>query len=169
MKLSINLIIVSLISFFILSCANKEEKLQRYKEYVDILSREINYEDGFDNIKIFDEKRSKFRSYYKDDDIVYIKETLDFADRGKSDVNYFYRNNELINYSDKSIVYEKDSTSQKAKKLIKIMLFLDGTDVLESSKFINGQESELFGSEIQNIIEHSQTLRKISLENISIK
>lgn len=169
MKLLINLIIVSLISFLVLSCASNEEKLQKYKEYVEKLGSEINYEDGFDNIKIFDEKRSKFRSYLKNDEIVFIKESVDIADRGKSDANYFFRNNELINYSEKSLVSEKDSTNRQAKKLIKILLYIDGTEVLESSKFINGNVSELSDNELKEIIEHSNILRNISLKNVPIK
>lgn len=169
MKLLINLIIVSLISFLVLSCTSKEEKLQKYKKYVDNLSSEINYEDGFNNIKIFGEKRSEFRSYLKDNEIVFIKESVDIADHGVSDADYFFRDNELISYSGKSLVLEKDSTNQNNKKLIKIILFLDGMEALESAKFINGQVSELFDYELNEIIKHAKILRNISLENIPIK
>ena len=87
------------------------------------------------NLNVSAEKRSRFKSYLKNNEIVFIKVNLNIADYCISDNDYFFRNDELVNYNENSIIYETDSTNQKAKKLVKITLYLDETEVLESSKF----------------------------------
>ena len=57
----------------IISCASKDEKLQNHKDYIKKIANEIKFEDGFNTIKIIGERRSIFRSYFINDEVVFIK------------------------------------------------------------------------------------------------
>lgn len=56
----------------IVSCASKDEKLQNYKDYIQKISNEIKFEDGFNTIKVLGERRSIFRSYFLNDELVLL-------------------------------------------------------------------------------------------------
>ena len=166
----IKYIISIFLSFaFIISCASKEEKLKNYKDYIEKISSELKFEDGFDIIKVIGERRSRARSYYLNDELVFINENVSIADRGTSSIKYFFKDGNLINYSEKTMLMKDDSLNIKSKTLINLDLYLDDKSILESEYLFAGIQKSLAESDVNRIIEHAIVLKELSEKNKPVK
>lgn len=148
--------------FIIIFCAAKDDKVQTIKDYVAKISSETKIEDGFDLIKVEREKRSKYRAYYQNEELVFINENLDIGMRGKSSNRYFFRHNELVYYSEQTILLQDDSLKINTKTMLKSDIYFDSTNVLESARIIGGAIVPLSEIETSSIIEHSKILKELA-------
>ena len=148
--------------FILISCASKDEKLQTIKDYVAKISSETKIEDGFDLIKVEGEKRAIYRAYYQEEELVFINENLDIGIRGKSSNRYFFRHNELVYYSEQTILLYDDSLKINKKTMLKSDIYFDGANVLESERIISGTVTPLSDKENLSIIEHSKVLKELA-------
>jgi len=146
----------------IISCASSEEKLQNIKDYVVKLSAEIKFEDGFDAIKVRGEKRSRFRSYYQNNELVFINEDMNIGNRGDSANKYFFRNGILVYYKEDTILKKDDSLNVYGKTPLRTEIYFDGNSVLQSERIIKGVLLPLSDKEINSIIEHSKILKELA-------
>lgn len=160
-----NIIILLLPFFILISCASKEEKLQNYKDYVQNISDTLKFEDGFNTIKVIGEKRSIFRSYFIEDDLVFINEDVSIGNRGTSANKYFFKDDILIHYSEHSIFMQPDSTGRKSKFQIKGSIYLDGKNVLEAERFRTEGMIDFSSEEIESVIDHSKLLQELAKKN----
>jgi hypothetical protein len=149
----------------IISCASKDEKLQNYKDYVQKISNEIKYEDGFNTIKVIGERRSIFRSYFLNDELVFITEDVTIGNRGSSVNQYYFKDNNLISYNQKTIVLKDDSLNITSKTMITMQMFLSGSEILESDFWIGGVQNTVVQSDVEKIIGHAELLKKLAIKN----
>jgi hypothetical protein len=153
----------------VLSCASKDEKLQNIKDYVEKISNEIKFEDGFDAIKVRGEKRSRFRSYYQNDELVFINEDMNIGNRGNSANKYYLRNNTLVYYSEQSLIMKDDSLKIKSKSMIRTEIYFSGNETIQSERILQGNSLPLTDAEIKSIIEHYNILKELADINKPIK
>ncbi|MCU0344781.1 MAG: hypothetical protein MUF28_13285 [Ignavibacterium sp.] len=125
----------------IISCASKDEKLQNYKDYIQKISNEIKFEDGFNTIKVIGERRSIFRSYFLKDELVFITEDVSIGNRGSSVNQYYFKDNNLISYNEKTIILKDNSLNITSKK----------TTVVEN--------------DVEKIINHAALLKELAEKN----
>jgi hypothetical protein len=149
----------------IISCASKDEKLQNYKDYVQKISNEIKYEDGFNTIKVLGERRSIFRSYFLNDELVFITEDVTIGNRGSSVNQYYFKDNNLISYNQKTIVLKDDSLNITSKTMITMQMFLSGSEILESDFWIGGVQNTVVQSDVEKIIGHAELLKELAIKN----
>jgi hypothetical protein len=149
----------------ITSCASKDEKLQNFKDYVQKISKEIKFEDGFNTIKVLGERRSIFRSYFLNDELVFINEELSIGNRGSSVNQYYFKSGQLIRYSQKTILMRDDSLNIKTKTMIVLGMFLDGKTVLEPEYWIGDNQSVIVEKDVENIVNHSNLLKELAEKN----
>jgi hypothetical protein len=149
----------------IISCASKDEKLQNYKDYVQKISNEIKYEDGFNTIKVVGERRSIFRSYFLNDELVFITEDVTIGNRGSSVNQYYFKDDKLINYNQKTIVLKDDSLNINSKTMITMQMFLSGSEILESDFWIGGVQNTVVQSDVEKIIGHAELLKELAIKN----
>lgn len=149
----------------IISCASKDEKLQNYKDYVQKISNEIKYEDGFNTIKVLGERRSIFRSYFLNDELVFITEDVTIGNRGSSVNQYYFKDDKLINYNQKTIVLKDDSLNITSKTMVTMQMFLSGSEILESDFWIGGVQNTVVQSDVEKIIGHAELLKELAIKN----
>ena len=149
----------------IISCASKDEKLQNYKDYIKKISDEMKVEDGVKTIKVIGEKRSIFSSYFINDDLVFINEDVSIGNRGSSANQYYFKDNKLINYNQRTLLMKDDSLNITTKTMINLELFLDGKEILESQYWIGIVQTVLVEKDIDNIIDHAELLKELAIKN----
>ena len=149
----------------IISCASKDEKLQNFKDYVQKVSNEIKFEDGFNTIKVLGERRSIFRSYFIDDKLVFVNEDVSIGNRGSSANQYYFKDNKLISYTQKTLLMKDDSLNITTKTMITFEMFLDGNVILESNYWIGGVQTTVVESDVEKIISHSVLLKELAEKN----
>jgi len=159
--------IVSLFLGFVLiiSCASKDEKLQNYKDYVQKISNEMRYEDGFNTIKVLGERRSIFRSYFLNDELVFITEDVTIGNRGSSVNQYYFKDDKLINYNQKTIVLKDDSLNITSKTMVTMQMFLNDKEILESDFWIGGLQNTVVQNDVEKIIGHAKLLKELAIKN----
>lgn len=153
----------------IISCASKEEKLQNYKDYVQRISAELKFEDGFDIIKVIGERRSMARCYYLNDELVFINENMSIGNRGTTSAKYFFKEGKLINYSEKTILMKDDSLNIDSKTLIDLNVYLDDKSILESEYSIAGVQKPFDEANVDRLIDHAKILQELSDINKPVK
>lgn len=149
----------------VISCASKDEKLQNYKDYIQKIANDIRYEDGFNTIKVLGERRSIFRSYFLNDELVFINEEISLGIRGNSVNHYYFKNGQLVSYEEKTILMKDDSLNITTKTMITMSLFLDGKTVLESDYWIGGVQTTVVDSDIEKVVSHSVLLKELAEKN----
>ena len=149
----------------IISCASKDEKLQNYKDYIKKISDEMKVEDGVKTIKVIGERRSIFSSYFINDDLVFINEDVSIGNRGSSANQYYFKDNKLINYNQRTLLMKDDSLNITTKTMINLELFLDGKEILESQYWIGIVQTVLVEKDIDNIIDHAELLKELAIKN----
>ena len=149
----------------IISCASKDEKLQNYKDYVQKISNEIKFEDGFKTIKVLGERRSIFRSNIINDEVVFINEDVSIGNRGSSVNHYYFKDNQLISYEAKTILMKDDSLNITTKTMITLGMFLDDKIILESDYWIGGVQTTVVESDVEKVISHAKLLKELAEKN----
>ncbi len=158
---------ISLFLGFVLvvSCASKDEKLQNNKEYIKKIADEIKFEDGFNTTKVLGERRSIFRSYFLNDELVFINEEVTIADRGSSVNHYYFKDDQLISYEQKTILMRDDSLNITSKTMITLGMYLDNKTILESNYWIGSVQTTLVESDLEKIISHAELLKELAEKN----
>lgn len=149
----------------IISCASKDEKLQNYKDYIQKIANEIKFEDGFNTIKVIGERRSIFRSYFLNDELVFVNEDVTIGNRGSSANQYYFKDKKLINYTQKTLLMKDDSLNITTKTMVTLEMFLDGKIILESDYWIGGVKTPVVESDVEKIISHSELLKELAEKN----
>jgi hypothetical protein len=149
----------------IISCASKDEKLQNYKDYIQKISNEIKFEDGFNTIKVIGERRSIFRSYFLKDELVFITEDVSIGNRGSSVNQYYFKDNNLISYNQKTIILKDDSLNITSKTMITMQMFLNDKEILESDFWIGGVQNTVVQNDVEKIIGHAKLLKELAIKN----
>jgi hypothetical protein len=149
----------------IISCASKDEKLQNYKDYIQKISNEIKFEDGFNTIKVLGERRSIFRSYFLNDELVFINEDVSIGNRGSSANQYYFKDDKLINYTQKTLLVKDDSLNITTKTMITLSMILDDRMILQSDYWIGGVQTTVVESEVEKIVSHSVLLKELAEKN----
>lgn len=155
-----------LIAFIlIISCASKDEKLQNYKDYAQKISGEIKFEDGFNTIKVIGERRSIFRSYFVNDNLVFITEDVSIGNRGSSVNQYYFKDDKLIHFNQKTILIKDDSLKISSKTMITLMMYLDGNTILESDHWIGGVKTTVVEKDADQVINQAILLKDLAEKN----
>jgi hypothetical protein len=149
----------------IVSCASKDEKLQHLKEYIKKVADEVKYEDGFNTIKVLGEQRSVFRSYFLNDALVFINEEISIGNRGSSLNHYYFKDDQLVSYEQKSILMRDDSLNIKSKTMITFSMLLDNRTVLESDYWIGSSQTTVVESDVEKVIKHAELLKELAVKN----
>ncbi len=78
---------------------------------------------------------------------------------------YYYKNNELIYYTENSIFRIIDSTKKMDKYHIKGSAYFDGNEILEAERTKSNGSIEYTQKDVKEIIEHSILLRELAKKN----
>lgn len=154
-----------LVFVLLISCASKDEKLQNNKEYVQKIANEIKYEDGFNTIKVIGERRSIFRSYFLNDELVFINEEISIGNRGNSVNHYYFKDDQLVSYEEKTILMKDDSLKITTKTMITLWMILDNKIALESNYWLGSIQTTVGESDIEKIINHAALLKELAKKN----
>jgi hypothetical protein len=154
-----------LVFVLVISCASKDEKLQNYKNYIQKVANEIKFEDGFNTIKVIGERRSVFRSYFLNDELVFINEEVGIGNRGTSVNHYYFKDGQLISYEQKTILMKDDSLNITSKTIISLGIYLDNKIILESDYWIGGVQTTVVESDVEKVINHASLLKELAEKN----
>ncbi len=117
-----------LVSYLILltaySCASREEKVELIKQEVEVIKNKADNAEMFTGLFVEGENRSNFRAYFDKDDLIYIYEDLSRGYWSGITNLYFFKDDELIYFSQKEVGFE--STESKSKRSIEIEIYFNG-------------------------------------------
>lgn len=159
-----NIRYISLILLFFLltaySCASREEKVEMIKQEVEVIKNKADKSEMYTGVFVEGEKRSNFRAYFDDKDLIYIFE--DMAKGYWSGVTnlYYFKDDELIYFYQKEVGFE--DANSKNKRSIELEIYFDGENVLDSSKKIKGQFVDVPQEEINEILQHKNKLLEVA-------
>ena len=149
----------------IISCASKDEKLQNYKEYIQKISNEIKFEDGFNTIKVIGERRSIFRSYFLNDELVFVNEEVTIGNRGNSVNHYYFKGGQLVSFEEKTILMKDDSLKITSKTMITLSMILDDRIILQSEYWIGSVQTTVAENDVEKVINHAALLKELAEKN----
>ena len=154
-----------LVFVLIVSCASKDEKLQNYKDYIQKISNEIKFEDGFNTIKVIGERRSIFRSYFLNDELVFVNEEVTIGNRGNSVNHYYFKGGQLVSFEEKTILMKDDSLNITAKTMLTLSMILDERLILQSEYWIGGVQTTVVEKDVEKVINHAALLKELAEKN----
>lgn len=154
-----------LVFVLIVSCASKDEKLQNYKDYIQKIANEIKFEDGFNTIKVLGERRSIFRSYFLNDELVFVNEDVTIGNRGSSANQYYFKDSKLISYTQKTLLMKDDSLNITAKTMLTLSMILDDRLILQSEYWIGGVQTTVVEKDVEKVINHAALLKELAEKN----
>lgn len=149
----------------IVSCASKDEKLQNYKDYIQKIANEIKFEDGFNTIKVIGERRSIFRSYFLNDELVFVNEEVTIGNRGNSVNHYYFKGGQLVSFEEKTILMKDDSLNITAKTMLTLSMILDDRLILQSEYWIGGVQTTVVEKDVEKVINHAALLKELAQKN----
>ncbi|MEJ5262904.1 MAG: hypothetical protein WHT45_09505, partial [Ignavibacterium sp.] len=79
---------------------------------------------------------------------------------------YYFKNDELIYFSQKEVGFE--SRDSKTKRSIEIEIYFDGDEVLDAVKKLKGQLVDIPREEIDSILNHAKKIKEVA-KNINPK
>ena len=150
---------------FIISCASKDEKLQNNKDYIQKIANEIKYEDGFNTIKVIGERRSIFRSYFLNDELVFVNEEVTIGNRGNSVNHYYFKGGQLVSFEEKTILMKDDSLKITSKTMITLSMILDNSIILQSEYWIGSVQTTVVENDVEKVINHAALLKELAEKN----
>ena len=154
-----------LVFVLIISCASKDEKLQNNKDYIQKIANEIKFEDGFNTIKVIGDRRSIFRSYFINDELVFINEEVTIGDRGNSVNHYYFKDGQLVSYEEKTLLIRDDSLNITAKTMITLSMILDDRIILQSEYWIGSAQTTVVENNVEKVISHAELLKTLAEKN----
>lgn len=154
-----------LVFVLIVSCASKDEKLQNYKDYIQKIANEIKFEDGFNTIKVIGERRSIFRSYFLNDELVFVNEEVTIGNRGNSVNHYYFKGGQLVSFEEKTILMKDDSLNITAKTMLTLSMILDERLILQSEYWIGGVQTTVVEKDVEKVINHAALLKELAQKN----
>lgn len=154
-----------LVFVLIVSCASKDEKLQNYKDYIQKIANEIKFEDGFNTIKVIGERRSIFRSYFLNDELVFVNEEVTIGNRGNSVNHYYFKGGQLVSFEEKTILMKDDSLNITAKTMLTLSMILDERLILQSEYWIGGVQTTVVEKDVEKVINHAALLKELAEKN----
>jgi hypothetical protein len=149
----------------IISCASKDEKLQNNKDYIQKIANEIKYEDGFNTIKVIGERRSIFRSYFLNDELVFINEEVTIGNRGNSVNHYYFKGGQLVSFEEKTVLMKNDSLNITSKTMITLSMILDDRIILQSEYWIGSVQTTVVENDVEKVINHAALLKELAEKN----
>lgn len=149
----------------VISCASKDEKLQNNKDYIQKIANEIKYEDGFNTIKVIGERRSIFRSYFLNNELVFINEDITIGNRGSSANRYYFKNGQLVSFEEKTVLIKDDSLKITSKTMITLSMILDGRIILQSEYWIGSVQTTVVENDVEKVIDHAALLKELAEKN----
>lgn len=160
MNIKFSIIVSFLFLLTAYSCASREEKIELIKQEVEVIKNKTDKAEMYTGLFVQGENRSNFRAYFDDNDLIYIYE--DLAKGYWSGVTnlYFFKNDELIYFSQKEVGFE--GPNSKNKRSIEVEIYFDGQNVLESSKKLKGQFVDIPQEEITDILQHTKKLMEVA-------
>jgi hypothetical protein len=150
-KNSSNFQLIFLLIFFIIlapSCASQEEKLELVKQEVEVINSKIDTKNMVRGLAFLDEKRFSYRGHFIDDELVYIYADVNIGVLSSSTYLLYFDNGKLIYFSQNEVGFDETS---KRKRDIKADIYFDGKTVLESTKMIRGNYTDITDEEIEEI------------------
>ncbi len=108
---------------------------------------------------------SIFSSYFINDDLVFINEDVSIGNRGSSANQYYFKDNKLINYNQRTLLMKDDSLNITTKTMINLELFLDGKEILESQYWIGSVQTVIVEKDVDNILDHAELLKELAIKN----
>lgn len=154
-----------LVFVLIVSCASKDEKLQNYKDYIQKIANEIKFEDGFNTIKVIGERRSIFRSYFLNDELVFVNEEVTIGNRGNSVNHYYFKGGQLVSFEEKTILMKDDSLNITAKTMLTLSMILDDRLILQSEYWIGSVQTTVVEKDVEKVINHAALLKELAEKN----
>lgn len=154
-----------LVFVLVVSCASKDEKLQNYKDYIQKISNEIKFEDGFNTIKVIGERRSIFRSYFLNDELVFVNEEVTIGNRGNSVNHYYFKGGQLVSFEEKTILMKDDSLNITAKTMLTLSMILDDRLILQSEYWIGSVQTTVVEKDVEKVINHAALLKELAEKN----
>ncbi len=154
-----------LVFVLVVSCASKDEKLQNYKDYIQKISNEIKFEDGFNTIKVLGERRSIFRSYFLNDELVFVNEEVTIGNRGNSVNHYYFKGGQLVSFEEKTILMKDDSLNITAKTMLTLSMILDDRQILQSEYWIGSVQTTVVEKDVEKVINHAALLKELAEKN----
>ena len=147
------------------SCASKDEKLQNYKDYIQKIANEIKFEDGFNTIKVIGERMSIFRSYFLNDELVFVNEEVTIGNRGNSVNHYYFKGGQLVSFEEKTILMKDDSLKITSKTMITLSMILDDRIILQSEYWIGSVQTTVVENDVEKVINHAALHKELAEKN----
>ncbi len=161
MKKIIILIFASLI-LFVISCGKEEYTEKEISEIaqrtdsllINLAGQKFNWASA----KAF----STILAYYPEPDIIFLNEKLKYR-RGAEAFNfYYYKDGHLIHFVRKMLEYFPKDIKNIKKQITKLKLNLDSDgDVISYQKIVNGEQSSLDDSDLEEVLTHAEELYKL--------
>lgn len=155
------LLLVSIFTVFsAFSCASREERIELIKQEVEVILKKTDNAEMITGLFVEGENRANFRAYFDDDNLIFINE--DLAKGFWSGVTnlYYFKNDELIYFSQKEVGFE--SRDSKTKRSIEIEIYFDGDEVLDAVKKLKGQLVDIPREEIDSILDHAKKIKDVA-------
>lgn len=152
-----------------LSCASREERLEKVKQQVEELKNNTELIRGHKLFYATDSLSSSFTYFHDGSTIRIINEEMIISNLGNSFNLHYYDNGSLIYIEQRQLKY---APSEKGfdKLISNIDIYFDKSgNLLESDKIINQQKVEMSQSDIEEIFNHSRKLYEISQKDFSEK
>lgn len=160
MNIKAGIFALIILLFTAFSCASREEKIELIDQEVEIIKNKTDNAEMFSGIFVQGENRSNFRAYFDGKKLIYIFEDLSKGYWSGATNLYFFKNDELIFFSQKEVGFE--GPNSKTKRSIEIQIYLDGDNVLDSSKKLKGQLVDISQEEVREILNHTEKLIEVA-------
>lgn len=166
MNIKILLLLSIFTVFTAFSCASREERIELIKQEVEVILKKTDNAEMLTGLFVEGENRSNFRAYFDNEELIFINE--DLAKGFWSGVTnlYYFKNDELIYFSQKEVGFE--SRDSKTKRSIEIEIYFDGDEVLDAVKKLKGQLVDIPREEIDSILNHAKKIKEVA-KNINPK
>lgn len=156
------LLVVLFQTIFAPSCASQEERLQLAKQEVEVINSKLDNAEWIKGLAFRNENRYSYRAYFIDDELVYIFSDVNLGIASAASNYYYFHKGKLIYFKKEEVGF--DNLESKKKRSIKIDIYFDGDEVLESTKIYAKNYDELTQEEIQAILEEAKKLYKTANE-----
>lgn len=105
---------------------------------------------------------SRVSAYYPEPDIIFLNEDLTYRKPAEAFNLYYYKDGNLIHFIGKKMEYITKNVKKVKKQLTKLTLNLESDgDVISYYKIVNGEQSSLDDSDLEEVLTHSEELYKL--------